>query len=77
MNKIEFHRLIDEIIESPPATITGNEILSEIAGWDSLTVVAFLAAFDKQFGAPPPPQALAACRTVADLAALAGDKLAD
>ena len=77
MNKQEFYRLIDQIIESPSGTIKGDEALCEIPAWDSLSVVAFLAAYDKQFGSPPSPVALVACRTVADLVALAGDKLTD
>ena len=75
MTKTDFHALIDKIVEARPGTIQGNEKLAELSGWDSLAVVAFISGFDKAFGSPPPADALMECKTVADLAALAGDRI--
>lgn len=77
MTKHEFYTIIDQIVELPEGTLSGDRVLAGIEGWDSLSVVAFIAAFDKHFGAPPPPSALLGCTTVADLAGLAGEKLSD
>lgn len=77
MKKQEFLRLIDQVIEAAPGTIQGTETLADLEGWDSLSIVAFLAAYDKQFGSPPSPAALVACKTVADLLTLAGDRITD
>jgi acyl carrier protein len=77
MTKNDFYAIIDQIVELPKGTLAGDRELASIEGWDSLSVVAFIAAFDKHFGAPPPPSALLGCTTVADLAGLAGDKLSD
>jgi acyl carrier protein len=77
MTKNEFYTIVDQIAELPRGSLTGDRELASIEGWDSLSFVAFIAAFDKHFGAPPPPTALLGCTTVADLAALAGDKLSE
>jgi len=77
MTKLEFYQTIDQIIEAPAGTVSGSSSLQDLSGWDSLSVVAFIAAFDKNFGRTPPPASLLACKTVSDLAALAGDQLTD
>jgi acyl carrier protein len=77
MTKSEFYCIVDKIIEASPGTINGNELLGDLPGWDSLSVVAFISSFDKAFGAPPSAEALIACKSVTDLVALAGDRISD
>lgn len=69
--------MIDRIIEATPGTVKGDELLTDLAGWDSLSVVAFISSFDKAFGAPPPADALIACKSVRELMELAGGRLSD
>lgn len=77
MNKAKFLNLVEEIAELDPGTLKGNEPLMELEGWDSLSVVAFIAAIDKHLGATPSPVQVASAQTVADLMASVQDKLFD
>jgi acyl carrier protein len=71
MERIEFLRLIDELLELEPGTLKGNEEL-ESAGWTSLAAIGFLALVDEQFGIAISPGNLGRCKTVEDLITLAG-----
>lgn len=77
MNTKAFLNLIEEIVELDPGTLQGDESLGNLEGWDSLSVVAFIAATDKHLGAAPPPATVVSARTVADLVAAVADKLSD
>jgi acyl carrier protein len=60
-----------EVLEQDPASLTGEAVLADL-NWDSLAFVSFIAMVDERFGVTVPPRDLVQCRTVADLAALAG-----
>jgi acyl carrier protein len=75
VTKTEFYRILDGILELAPGTIQGNERLSDLEGWDSLAVVAFIAAVDKHLHFVVAPKPLVAARSVPDLTALVADKL--
>lgn len=49
--------------------------LTDVPGWDSLAVVGLIAALDRQLGVRVQASALAQCKSVQDLIALAGDKV--
>ena len=75
MTTLEFYRLIDGILELPPGTITGNEQFSDLEGWDSLAVIGFMAAVDKNLHFVIPPKELVSARSIADLHGLVANKL--
>jgi len=75
MQKNEFLRLIEEAIESDPNTLTGEEVLAELDGWDSMSILGFLALVDERLGVAIQPKLLAECKTVDDLVGLVGDRV--
>lgn len=75
MKRAEFYRLLDEIVESPPGTITGSEMLAQLEGWDSLKVVEMLALLDERFNINLDVDKILKCETVADLATHLGDRI--
>ncbi len=72
MNRSEFLKEFEKVIEAPPGSITGREDLSSLEGWDSMSAMGFIAMVDSQLGVAVAPSDLAASRTVADLLRLAG-----
>jgi acyl carrier protein len=62
---------IDEVFYLAPGTLTGNERLKELEGWDSMAILTYISLLDAECGVVPAPADIAACRTVDDLVALA------
>jgi acyl carrier protein len=77
MTKAEFFRKIEFDIGVAEGTVQGSDVLQDLDGWDSLAVMSTLAMFDKQFGVKVPAETIYECRTVDDLAALAGEQAID
>ena len=78
MTKKGFLGLIEEIVEEDPGTLTGSEKLREqLAGWNSLAVVSFLAMVDEKFEITLAPDAISKCKTVDDLANLLDGRVTD
>jgi acyl carrier protein len=77
MTHAMFHLLLDELLELDAGTIRGTEKLADLPKWDSLAIMGFIALLDQRFDLVVPATQIIACVTVADLAALAGDKIAD
>jgi acyl carrier protein len=75
MSKAEFLAQLDEIMEQEPGTLKGEEKLTDLPKWDSMTVVQFIALVDEEFDLSVRSTKLLACNTVDDLAALLGDRL--
>jgi len=78
MTRKEFLGLLEEIVEEDPGTLTGAEKLKEqVAGWNSLAVVSFIALVDEHFGITLSPKVIADCKTVNDLIGLLNGKVTD
>ena len=75
MKKEKFLVLVEEIIEADKDTLSGNEFINDIDGWDSLAVVSFIAMVDENFGVTLPAQKISDAKTVQDLIDLLGDKI--
>lgn len=75
MTKKEFLKQLDEIVQEEPGTLTGAELLNQVAGWDSLAVVSFMAMVDENLGMTLAPKAIGGCKSVDDLVALTQGKL--
>jgi acyl carrier protein len=76
MTKAEFLRRLEKIIEADEGTLGGDEPLEGLEGWDSLAVVVFVDMLDKQLGTKATIPQVRQCRTVEDLAGLAGGRVA-
>jgi acyl carrier protein len=72
MNKNEFFHKIEEIIEAAPGSVAEQTNLGDLDGWDSLAIMGFITMMDEDLGIIPEAKAVKACRTAADLLALAG-----
>lgn len=77
MTKSNFFLLLDEMLELDPGTIQSGQTLADIPKWDSLAIMGLIAMLDEQFGISVPATKINECRTVDDIAALAGDKVVD
>jgi len=75
MTKVEFYAALESLLEMKQGSIRGTEALSELAHWDSMAVLAFIALVDSKLHEVASPVALAACRTVADLVNLFPGKI--
>lgn len=76
MTRADFCRKLDSIMELPPGTIKGDERLEALESWDSLSLMAFIAMVDSEFDQRVAGEELARCKTVPDLIALVGDRVA-
>ncbi|HYD70513.1 phosphopantetheine-binding protein [Azospirillum sp.] len=72
MNRPEFLRALDELLELDPGTLKGDEVLEALESWDSLAVISFIALVDETFGTVVAGEKLAKAATIADLLELAG-----
>jgi acyl carrier protein len=70
VTKADTLRLLDEMLNLPAGSVTGGERLGDLDGWDSLSVLVFIAHVDKAFGVPLPGGRVAQCKTVDELCAL-------
>lgn len=76
MTKQEFLALFEEVVEEPAGTVTGSERLREdLAGWNSLAILSFIAMVDDHFGISLSPSKITAAKTVDDLIGLLGDRV--
>ncbi|SHH77217.1 acyl carrier protein [Desulfofustis glycolicus] len=75
MKKVEFLAAFEEVLEADPDTITESQKLADLDGWDSLTIMAFIAMVDEKFGMNIPPPEIVNAKTVGDLVVLLGDSI--
>jgi len=71
MTRPDALRLLEETLELRNS-LTGEEKLTELEGWDSLSTMAFIAMADRVFGVPLPGNRVVACQTVDELIGLLG-----
>lgn len=72
MTKADFLRELDEMLELAPGTLSGDEALADVDGWDSLAVISFIALVDEKLNLVVEGEKLARAKTVADLLDIAG-----
>jgi acyl carrier protein len=71
MTHEEFLSEFQEILELPPGSLQGSEILSDLEKWDSLAMMSFIALASEKCGVTLSPRQLLGCQTVDDLLAIA------
>ena len=76
MKKEDFLREIEDIAGAKRGTVSMENNLRDLPQWDSMAYVAFITFADSKLTLLIDPKRLASCRTVRDLAALAGARLA-
>ena len=67
MTRQDALRMLEETIDLKPNTLTGHEALGDLAGWDSMSTMAFIATVDKAVGLPLRGNQVVRCQTVAEL----------
>ncbi len=77
MNKNEFIALLHEVMETDEGDFDFSTSLDDIAEWDSISLITFMAVADENFGQTPSPDAIADCKTVEDLRVLFGSQISD
>jgi acyl carrier protein len=68
----EFLSEFEQIVDAPAGSIGGQEGLGDLAGWDSVAMMMFVAMVDERLGLTLAAQDVHGAATVADLALLAG-----
>jgi acyl carrier protein len=76
MDKIVFLQKLDEVMSLPKGTIKGDESLESLSGWDSVALMSFIALLDEELTIRVTGKQVVQCKTVSDLVALAGEKVA-
>lgn len=71
MNRSQFLRQLDELLELEPGTLKGDEALEGLEGWGSLALLGYMAIVNENFGLIVSPGEVSSCSTVDDLMALA------
>jgi acyl carrier protein len=77
MTRRELLDAIGDVVSLPAGTLQGDETLSAITGWDSLSGVAFRVAVEKRWKVPVSGIALSRCDTVADVIGLFDSRVTD
>ena len=75
MTRNEFLRELEGQMEIAPGSLNGDQVLSEVEGWDSLAAVMFIALADEKVGATVSGNQIANAKTINDLLSLLGNKL--
>jgi len=68
----EFCEAIDALTEQPAGACRPDSNLSDLAGWDSMTTMGFMAMAEKKYGVAVSAARLVEATTVRDLASLVG-----
>jgi len=63
----ELYQTLDDILEIPAGSIKGDEPLSSLKNWDSLSVVSYIATCNGLFGVVLEGERVKNCATVRDL----------
>jgi acyl carrier protein len=76
MTKDEFLRELERQLEIPEGSIKEHQSLPEIEAWDSMAAVLFMALADEKLNVAVSGNQIAAAKTVSDLLALLGARVA-
>jgi acyl carrier protein len=70
VKKNEFLRLMEEAVEADAGTITCDDAIESIEGWDSVAIISFIAMVDEKFGVTISPKKIEDAKYVSDLMTL-------
>ncbi len=66
----EFYRKMEGLLNVPAGSVAGDQKLSTLKSWDSLTILEFIVLADNDYKSDVQPSDIANCKTVDDLAQL-------
>jgi acyl carrier protein len=72
VSKVEYLDHLCEILEVPTGSLTGDEKLADLEGWNSMAMMSFIAFGDEHFKKTLSPRLFTNCDTVNDLGKLVG-----
>jgi acyl carrier protein len=75
MTKREFFCEIESMLGESTVAIQGDEPLEDLAGWDSMAIISFIAMVDEKLGISLRFDSLTSCKTVGDLVNLCEGKV--
>jgi acyl carrier protein len=66
MTRTDLLLTFESSLEDPPepGTLSGDELCSNLDGWNSLAVLAFISVIHKEYGITLPPAKILACQSV-------------
>jgi acyl carrier protein len=69
MIRIDLLLTFESCLEEPPepGTLKGDELCSDLDGWNSLAVLALISVINKEYGITLPPAGILACQKVDDV----------
>jgi len=73
MGRDEFLRALDDLLELDKGTLQGSEKLTELEGWDSLSIVSFMGLAQTHFKTTPAAKRIASCESINDLYSLVNE----
>ena len=74
MNKEQFLEEMIDVLQTEEE-ITEETVLEDLDEWDSLSIMSTMAFFNKELDIKIPMETLKTVKTIADIIALAGDKI--
>jgi len=76
MTREQFVRELENSLEIPVGTLVRTRTLEDPSYWDSMSALTFMALADEKLQVTLTGDQVVKCKTVDDLLALVGDKLA-
>ncbi len=70
MTRPDLLRSLEDTLGLKPYSLTGDERLRDVDGWDSMSTLLVIAMVDKKFGRALPGSRVAQCQTVDELLGL-------
>ena len=70
MDEKEFFTKIEEILDSDPGTVSGDSLVQDQQGWDSVAALSLIAMIDESYGVSLEGTEILGCPTVGELCAL-------
>ncbi|HLI85952.1 MAG TPA: phosphopantetheine-binding protein [Bryobacteraceae bacterium] len=67
MEKLQFLKLIEGILELQQGSLRGTERLADFEQWDSIAILDYIATVDRKFGVILNADEIAGCQTFDDL----------
>ena len=67
MTRKQFLQSMDKLVELPRGTLQGPEKLCELAQWNSMSMISFMALADSNNRVTLSPSQIMACSTVSEL----------
>jgi len=70
MDPAQFRRNLEEALYLQAGTLKGGEVLADLAVWDSVDIIGFIAMADEKYGVIIPESRIPKSPTVEELAGL-------